>query len=602
MKGVALSHLRVVLWLVFAVWTLLLLTVAMRTPDGRAPIAPAHRTDPTNLRTVQTAPRQYPQDMPYGATNSVPRERSVQKDPQGRVDGPLMQGGGGVSQDGTEGGPMARTEGSARDAKESGTGSLWAAGNETDLWGHQGGVNGAPYSNRGDRRAAPMGSAGYQDRSKGQHATPDGNGSKSESAAIGQSEVTSTANLDARFGAHKSLWEYDGPVPHINAFEVRDRAGLADSSPRAPPLKWRPDELDEALAQRTVLVVLVGVDHSMPLLGHFLRHYIERCGFVPQRVLLTFNALPLAPRRSVFDSLQDLQQEILLPDRVARLMHARQETRSEGTIREMQQQIADQMGIDMSLEAIAKLREATELAASYGVTPEHMQWWLGTYTSCKRMDVHVELLWRHAVTSDREWVVEVDLDEFSEHLNVLHSIRVAEEGGFNAVRAALFDRVAEDGSLRAIVPDRELADQFPVTCDLTGAIAHGSKFKAFAYTADLRAKSGHHGVASRRWFLEEMGAKPRVCQRLVGTDFLPEGSAEPRVSTSRVWLQHYKWDAAVGARLHAWRTSHTPLEFSVGSEKEATMRFLDKCNGVCLWCSNAMCRLDSLLMPHFGLC
>lgn len=162
-------------------------------------------------------------------------------------------------------------------------------------------------------------------------------------------------------------------------------------------------------ASRTRLISCVGVESDLPLLPHFLRHYLG-LGIAPERVHLVLNA-----------------------------------------------PTADAPG----------LAEARAVLAAHGVGGAEE--WIAPYTSDAMWEKRREV--QRRVASPADWVVSADVDEFCEFPAPLGEVLdYCERRGANCVQGVFIDRLAPGGTLAEVEPSPSLWDQFPIEADVIGTI------------------------------------------------------------------------------------------------------------------------------------
>ncbi|KDD76961.1 hypothetical protein H632_c55p2 [Helicosporidium sp. ATCC 50920] len=117
------------------------------------------------------------------------------------------------------------------------------------------------------------------------------------------------------------------------------------------------------------------------------------------------------------------------------------------------------------------------------------------------------------VTAERDWVTIADADEFHAYQEagwrtIGELTRAAEQEGAEFVMGTLVDRVAADGRLSKIQPDRDLHAQFPLGCRVIQRLTKGSTNKVVAFTARWRSNTGNHLLVSAQRAKEYFGAAP----------------------------------------------------------------------------------------------
>eukprot|EP00007_Cunea_sp_BSH-02190019_P003545 CAMPEP_0174230666 /NCGR_PEP_ID=MMETSP0417-20130205/1380_1 /TAXON_ID=242541 /ORGANISM="Mayorella sp, Strain BSH-02190019" /LENGTH=532 /DNA_ID=CAMNT_0015308399 /DNA_START=167 /DNA_END=1765 /DNA_ORIENTATION=+ len=235
----------------------------------------------------------------------------------------------------------------------------------------------------------------------------------------------------------------------------------------------------------------------------------------------------------------------------------------------------------------------------YGERGVRTERFAGNWTSCQGFRWMVEALARRRVTSSRQWVVVTDADELVRFPavggggSILSRVAsgVASEGaseGASGVASAsgstlvsgspgvssgsalalvqrlqregathaygiMVDRVAEDGSLSGPQPPRvsPIAQQYPLSCSVTGPLAGGRTLKIPIHRGDLRTSSGHHYLWAAYRLLRYLPFAATPCTSLPDEGrlipplrSLPWSSAAPPIP-----IDHYKWDSGALAKL-----------------------------------------------------
>ena len=278
--------------------------------------------------------------------------------------------------------------------------------------------------------------------------------------------------VDALVARHDFLAGFVFEEPAGRAAAGRAPAGRAAAAPR--------------------LVTCVGVEHDLPLLGHFLDHYA---------------ALGVAPDR----------------------MHP----------------------ILQSAEPDAPgLARAREILARRGAEPAEE--WIGPYTSAGMWERRRAVQERLAAADD--WVLNADADEFHDYPAPLGEvIAFCEERGVRCVQGPFVDRIAPGGVLAAADPDASPWETFPVSADAGTAIgkrpglddATGT-VKIMLHRGDVAPGLGGHHPANLPEEALLYGAGPMVFPRIKSAAFrfaLP----------CRVW--HFKWTAPLREGLERRRAT-----------------------------------------------
>ncbi|MDT7856656.1 hypothetical protein RQM47_08390 [Rubrivirga sp. S365] len=258
-------------------------------------------------------------------------------------------------------------------------------------------------------------------------------------------------------------------------------------------------------ASRTLLISCVGVESDLPLLPHFLRHYLD-LGVAPERMHIVLNALT-----------------------------------------------ADAPG----------LAEARAILAEHGV--DGGEDWIEPYTSDAMWDKRREV--QRRVASPEDWVVSADVDEFCEFPAPLGEVLdYCERRGANCVQGVFIDRLAPGGALAEIEPAPSLWDQFPVEADVICTIRQhegdGDNYKfgtvnVMLCRGDVLPSRGGHAP------LKGEDAVP--VSFLLGTSL----GRMPGITNSAVRfaipfrVHHFKWTEALAERHQ--RRLDTPGASSAGS-------------------------------------
>jgi len=99
-----------------------------------------------------------------------------------------------------------------------------------------------------------------------------------------------------------------------------------------------------------------------------------------------------------------------------------------------------------------------------------------------------------------DWMLHADLDEFYEFpVPLPELIDVMEDANDWALHGHILDRVAEDGSLRPVLPDLNIGEQFPIGCHLTGRIFGANTRKIMLCRGRVRVNAPHDNTFNGRW-------------------------------------------------------------------------------------------------------
>lgn len=259
-----------------------------------------------------------------------------------------------------------------------------------------------------------------------------------------------------------------------------------------------------------LLITCVGVTHDLPLLPHFLAHYIA-LGVRPERMFPILNA----PR-----------------------------------------------------EDAPGLAEAHRILAAHGVPG--VASWIAPYTSAAMWQKRREV--QDRVATERDWVLSADVDEFHDYPEPLADFLARMDGlGVTCVQGVFIDRLAEDGRLAPVRESPAVLEQFPIEADVIWSLAGGKGYdrrgtvKVMALRPPLRPGRGGHRLeregAARHVYGHPLGDFPGI-DRPAGrfsvptrvhhvhwTDSLPERLrirlATPGVSRAgaaygRIQLDHFE--------------------------------------------------------------
>ncbi|MEM7721275.1 MAG: glycosyltransferase family 2 protein [Pseudomonadota bacterium] len=234
------------------------------------------------------------------------------------------------------------------------------------------------------------------------------------------------------------------------------------------------------------LFTCVGVAYDLPLLPHFIRHYVA-LGVAPDRMHIILNSAE-----------------------------------------------AD----DPNIEA------AREIADSFGV--RHVETWIEPYTSDRMWEKRREMQARHATSAD--WVINADVDEFHEYPLPLHEFLTACDAmGVNAVSGVFIDRLTADGRLVDVAPAPTIFEQFPIRAEVTYSLFGSGEFHGLGGTMKLMAmrgmimpRRGGHGPMHHPNIVHLYGEK------LDEFVFLMQPAQRFRVPTR---AHHVHWTASLRDRL-----------------------------------------------------
>jgi len=145
------------------------------------------------------------------------------------------------------------------------------------------------------------------------------------------------------------------------------------------------------------------------------------------------------------------------------------------------------------------LEHVSRIARSYSdvsITPVSGDWLTVQLSVLETMKEHPD-----------DWFLLADQDEFQLYpQDVAEILAEADRRGFDSIGGCLVDRVAEDGSLRALDPGKSIWAQYPVAAFLTFPVCRGNFRKVVAAKGSVRlTNSGHHeAVTGTPYPIEEM--------------------------------------------------------------------------------------------------
>ena len=133
-----------------------------------------------------------------------------------------------------------------------------------------------------------------------------------------------------------------------------------------------------------------------------------------------------------------------------------------------------------------------------------------------------------------DWYIIADQDEF--HLyprNLTEILEEADERGIDHINGCLVDRIAGDGTLPAVDPERSLWEQYPIGAFLTFPVCRGNFRKVAAAKGHVQfTNSGHHDAVSGQPF---------------------------PITEMLVEVHHFKWVGGLLDYLTARRSPESPL-------------------------------------------
>lgn len=145
----------------------------------------------------------------------------------------------------------------------------------------------------------------------------------------------------------------------------------------------------------------------------------------------------------------------------------------------------------------------------------------------------LEILDSHCGPDD--WVLTADVDEFQVYPDELpRLLKRCDHLGYRFVPGKFVDRLAADGQLPQIVPDKSLWEQFPYVASVTSQISGGWSNKVVAMKGSMRiADGGSHGLEYGVDGHRNYAATHRDSHRY------------PAVAE----VHHFKWDASLVTRV-----------------------------------------------------
>jgi len=105
-----------------------------------------------------------------------------------------------------------------------------------------------------------------------------------------------------------------------------------------------------------------------------------------------------------------------------------------------------------------------------------------------------------------DWVMHADLDEFYEFPVPLRELtKIMEEANDWALHGHILDRVAEDGTLKPVVPHINIGEQFPIGCHLTGRVFGANTRKIMLCRGRVRVNAAHDNTYDGYWHRVPVG-------------------------------------------------------------------------------------------------
>jgi hypothetical protein len=144
----------------------------------------------------------------------------------------------------------------------------------------------------------------------------------------------------------------------------------------------------------------------------------------------------------------------------------------------------------------------------------------------EHLESNKEYLRRRFISKD-DWVVPADLDEFIEfprQIKIL--VQLLEDEQLDFLGGTLVDRIASNGCLPSIDVSKSLWEQFPLECNITGALAKGRRSKVVLCRGSCEIGKGHHRIRNsrgsgsykvhhfkwRRGIIETLIARVKLCE------------------------------------------------------------------------------------------
>jgi tetratricopeptide (TPR) repeat protein len=113
---------------------------------------------------------------------------------------------------------------------------------------------------------------------------------------------------------------------------------------------------------------------------------------------------------------------------------------------------------------------------------------------------------RRAGARPDTWILHTDLDELQQYPGPLTEVAAAAARlDIKVIFGSFVDRVAADGSLPLIRPNRSLWQQFPVECNMTGGILKSVLQKTMLARFSVVVRTGHHEAPLERGYPTPIG-------------------------------------------------------------------------------------------------
>ena len=171
-------------------------------------------------------------------------------------------------------------------------------------------------------------------------------------------------------------------------------------------------------------------------------------------------------------------------------------------------------------------RTAARFLKQYGIS---YTMWKSTFDSATAQFARLHVL--DGVNRTNQLILQADIDEFPEmsHLKVMAEILLGPEAPCDVFSGTLLDRMPRDGSLVNISIGADLAEQFPLQCEVKKFLEKAAHKKIVLYRATFRPEVGNHRLRCQRAYsvdqcLQKEIARNRPCSMLPG-----RGSIRPLV-------------------------------------------------------------------------
>lgn len=196
------------------------------------------------------------------------------------------------------------------------------------------------------------------------------------------------------------------------------------------------------------------------------------------------------------------------------------------------------------------LGTARDRLAAFGAAPPHV--WIGTYSSAEMWHRRRQI--QDEVAGPRDWIVSADVDEFHSYPCPLGELfAYLDLIGANVLQGPMIDRLAPEGALAEITPDRPLPEQFPICSDAMIALGKTAGQDDSAGTLKVMlcrpgifpGQGGHFPKPPG-----EAGPWPAYAHGVALAAFPRAKEAGFRLMQPAL-VHHYKWHAGLAARWQA---------------------------------------------------